>query len=174
MMLVTVLALVPHLCAVLGAFTQTRPQATLADQDDYVKHPQQQPLDPEELKELEELIGNLSSEQLEQLQDIMERDHDEMTEFDLISGELAEMGVNEEDIVDLKLLGSMMNDFLIQVDDIEMRLEMKKPHDLMDHIQLYLLGLPNKLGPLGFLALHHVLTTEEAHAAADATKVGEM
>ena len=27
--------------------------------------------------------------------------------------------------------------------------------------QLYLLGLPNKLGPLGFLALHHVLTEEE-------------
>merc|ERR1712243_350306 len=119
-----------------------------------------------------ELIGNLSSEQLEELQDIMERNHDEMTEFDLISGELAEMGVEEEDIVDLKLLGSMMNTFLIQVNDIEKRLEMKKPHDLMDHIQLYLLGLPNKLGPLGFLALHHVLTTEEVDVAA--SKVGEM
>ena len=64
------------------------------------------------MQELEELIGNLSSEQLEELQDIMERDHDEMTEFDLISGELAEMGVKEEDLVDLKLLGSMMNDFV--------------------------------------------------------------
>ena len=73
---------------------------------------------------------------------------------------------------------------------------MKKPHDLTDHIQvgfwpipcyiyqdhltiqllllqLYLLGLPNKLGPLGFLALHHVLTTDEVEAAA-ASKVGEM
>ena len=80
----------------------------------------------------------------------------------------------------------------MQVPDIEIRLEMKKPHDLMDHVQvyfavfcftrihnlvkfifvfytlsdgftfqLYLLGLPNKLGPLGFLALHHVLTEEE-------------
>ena len=58
------------------------------------------------------MIGNLSSEQLEELQDIMERNHDEMTEFDLISGELAEMGVEEEDIVDLKLLGSMMNTFV--------------------------------------------------------------
>merc|ERR550519_1991311 len=165
--------MLPHLCAVLAAFTQTRSQATLADQDDYVKHPQQQqPLDSEELKELEELIGNLSSEQLEELQNIMGRDHDEMTEFDLISGELAEMGVEEEDIVDLKLLGSMMNTFLIQVNDIEKRLNMKKPHDLMDHIQLYLLGLPNKLGPLGFLALHHVLTTEEVDA--EGSKVGEM
>ena len=34
--------------------------------------------------------------------------------------------------------------------------------------QLYLLGLPNKLGPLGFLALHHVLTEEEE---ADVVKV---
>ena len=64
------------------------------------------------MQDLEELIGNLSSEQLEELQDIMERDHDEMIEFDLISGELAEMGVEEEDLVDLKLLGSMMNDFV--------------------------------------------------------------
>ena len=50
MVLTMAAILLPHLCAVLGAFTQTRPQATLADQDDYVKHPQQQPLDPEELK----------------------------------------------------------------------------------------------------------------------------
>ena len=26
--------------------------------------------------------------------------------------------------------------------------------------QLYLLGLPNKLGPLGFIALHHILEGE--------------
>ena len=41
-------------------------------------------------------------------------------------------------------------------------------------LQLYLLGLPNKLGPLGFLALHHVLTTEETDATIAPTKVGEM
>ena len=128
-MIAAAVFLLLHLCVVLGAFTQTRSQASLADQDDYIKHPQQQqqPLDEQELKvvdffditssykllqELEELIGNLSSEQLEELQDIMERDHDEMTEFDLISGELAEMGVDEEDIADLKLLGGMMHEFV--------------------------------------------------------------
>merc|ERR1719474_414707 len=116
---------------------------------------------------VEELIGRLSTDQLEELQAIMDRNHDEMTEFDLISGELAEMGVEEEDIADLKLLGSMMHEFLVQVPDIETRLEMTKPHDLMDHVQLYLLGLPNKLGPLGFLALHHVLTEEEEVDAAE-------
>merc|ERR1719192_1903483 len=118
---------------------RTRPQASrtqpsIAAQDDYVKQPQmQKPLEPEELQELEDLIGSLSTDQLEELQAIMDRDHDEVTEFDLISGELAEMGVEEEDIADLKLLGSMMHKFLVQVPDIETRLEMKKPHDLMDH-----------------------------------------
>ena len=42
----------------------------------------------------------------------MDGDHDEMTEFDLISRELAEMGFEEEDIADLKLLGSMMHKFV--------------------------------------------------------------
>ena len=58
------------------------------------------------------MIGSLSSDQLEELQAIMDGNHDEMTEFDLISGELAEMGVEEEDIADLKLLGSMMHKFV--------------------------------------------------------------
>ena len=30
-------------------------------------------------------------------------------------------------------------------------------YTLEDHCKLYLLGLPNKLGPLGFLALHSIL-----------------
>jgi len=173
MMLYSAMAVLLHTSVVLGAFSQTRrasrTQPSQVAQDDYAKQPQmQKPLEPEELQELEDLIGSLSTDQLEELQAIMDRDHDEVTEFDLISGELAEMGVEEEDIADLKLLGSMMHKFLVQVPDIEIRLEMKKPHDLMDHVQLYLLGLPNKLGPLGFLALHHVLTEEEE---ADVVKV---
>ena len=43
-MLVTAVMLLPHLCAILAAFTPTQSQATLADQDAYVKHPQQQEL----------------------------------------------------------------------------------------------------------------------------------
>ena len=31
---------------------------------------------------------------------------------------------------------------LIQVEDIEMRLEMKKPHDLLDHIQVGFWSIP--------------------------------
>merc|ERR1719378_941961 len=30
-------------------------------------------------------------------------------------------------------------------------------NELLDNVQLYLLGLPNKLGPLGYISLHHVL-----------------
>ena len=75
------------------------------------------------------MIGNLSSEQLEELQEIMERDHDEMTEFDLISGELAQMGVEEEDIVDLKLLGSMMNDFVSKHPSLQTSIDFALPAD---------------------------------------------
>merc|ERR1712126_601168 len=32
---------------------------------------------------------------------------------------------------------------------------------LEDHVKLYLLGLPNKLGPLGFLGLHSILQDDE-------------
>merc|ERR1712105_541132 len=35
--------------------------------------------------------------------------------------------------------------------------------DAEDIAKLYLLGLPNKLGPLGFLALHSVLETDESN-----------
>ena len=31
---------------------------------------------------------------------------------------------------------------------------------LLSTLQLYLLGLPNKLGPLGYIALHHILDGE--------------
>merc|ERR550519_2770368 len=83
------------------------------------------------------------------------------TEFEMISEELRVMGLDQDDIEDLKMMAGMMHEFLILVPDIETKLEMEAPHDLLDHVQLYLLGLPNKLGPLGFLALHHILEEEE-------------
>ena len=56
MMLSSALAVFLHASVVLGAFSQTRPQASrtqpsIAAQDDYVKQPQiQKPLEPEELQ----------------------------------------------------------------------------------------------------------------------------
>merc|ERR1712105_253516 len=56
-----------------------------------------------------------------------------------------------------KHLAGMMHEFLHQIPSLAQKLELKKDYDLLDNIQLYLLGLPNKLGPLGYIALHHVL-----------------
>merc|ERR1719493_673298 len=50
-----------------------------------------------------------------------------------------------------------MVEFLEKIPNIESKLELKAEADLLDNVQLYLLGLPNKLGPLGYIALHHVL-----------------
>merc|ERR1719309_1712949 len=66
----------------------------------------------------------------------------------------------EEDVHDLKQLAALMYKFLIQVPEISSKLKLSKEYDLLDNIQLYLLGLPNKLGPLGYIALHHVLEDE--------------
>eukprot|EP00091_Calanus_sinicus_P025717 TRINITY_DN996_c0_g1_i9.p1 TRINITY_DN996_c0_g1~~TRINITY_DN996_c0_g1_i9.p1 ORF type:complete len:211 (-),score=82.66 TRINITY_DN996_c0_g1_i9:214-846(-) len=109
------------------------------------------------LKELETLVQNLDDEQLELLESIMGKDIDEATEFDMIVAELKAMGMDEEDINDLKQLSELMYEFLIQVPEVATKLELSHDYDLLDNVQLYLLGLPNKLGPLGYIALHHVL-----------------
>merc|ERR1739842_57733 len=72
-------------------------------------------------------------------------------------GELKEMGMDEDDVEDLKHLAEMMHEFLHQIPSLAQKLELKKDYDLLDNVQLYLLGLPNKLGPLGYIALHSVL-----------------
>merc|ERR1712066_141094 len=83
--------------------------------------------------------------------------NDESKEFDMISAELKEMGMDEEDIEDLRMLAEMMHGFLSQIPALATKLELEKEYDLLDNVQLYLLGLPNKLGPLGYIALHNVL-----------------
>lgn len=113
------------------------------------------------IKELDFLIENMDDKQLQELIAIIGQDLDDSSEFDQISEVLVEMGLEEEDIEDLKLLADMMHDFLSQVNNINAKLELSAPKDLMDNIQLYLLGLSNKLGPLGFMALHHVLEADE-------------
>lgn len=117
--------------------------------------------DAQILKELEVLIKNLDDSQLENLERILVEDIDHNTEFEKIMKELKKMGLDDEDIDDLKQLAALMNEFLIKVPGVEEKLEMKGNTDLMDNIQLYLLGLPNKLGPLGYIALHHVLEGDE-------------
>eukprot|EP00092_Neocalanus_flemingeri_P095552 GFUD01121573.1.p1 GENE.GFUD01121573.1~~GFUD01121573.1.p1 ORF type:complete len:221 (-),score=49.58 GFUD01121573.1:198-821(-) len=113
------------------------------------------------LKELEMLLRNLDDDQLDKLEAIMGKDIDEDSEFDMIMSELKEMGMEDEDIADLKKLSHLMDEFLSQVPELATKLEFTSEYDLLDNIQLYLLGLPNKLGPLGYIALHHVLEDDE-------------
>merc|ERR1711942_313196 len=109
-------------------------------------------------RELENLVKNLSDQnQLELLETIMGRGHDESTEFDLITAELKDMGMDEEDIEDLKQLSELMYEFLKQIPSLVTKLQLVEEYDLLDNVQLYLLGLPNKLGPLGYIALQYVL-----------------
>ena len=112
-------------------------------------------------KELEEMILNLDDDQLDLLEAIMGKDIDEVSEFDMILAELVEMGMDESEVHDLKELSALMYEFLVQVPDIANKLSLEKEYDLLDNIQLYLLGLPNKIGPLGYIALHNALVDDD-------------
>merc|ERR1712183_1174209 len=85
------------------------------------------------LKELED--AQLLKE-LEKLEAIMGKDIDEVTEFEMIMAELKEMGMEDEDIADLKQLAQLMHEFLSQVPDLASKLELESDYDLLDNIQL--------------------------------------
>jgi len=116
-------------------------------------------LEDEELsKEIENLVGNLDDEQLEKLEAILAKDLDEASEMDMLMAELKELGMDQEDIEDLLELAGMMTKFLQKVPEVEEAvLTDSSSYSLEDNVKLYLLGLPNNLGPLGFFALHSVL-----------------
>jgi len=116
-------------------------------------------LEDEELsKEIENLVGNLDDEQLEKLEAILAKDLDEASEMDMLMAELKELGMDQEDIEDLLELAGMMTKFLQKVPEVEEAvLTDSSSYNLEDNVKLYLLGLPNNLGPLGFFALHSVL-----------------
>ena len=46
---------------------------------------------------------------------------------------------------------------MTRVPGIEEKIGAESDYTLLDQIKLYLLGLPNDIGPLGFVALHSVL-----------------
>jgi len=119
-----------------------------------------QDLEDEELsKEVESLIANLDEDQLEKLEEILSKDLDAESELSMIQDELAEMGMDIEDINDLLDLAAMMTKFLSKIPELDLGSD--DEYSLEDHVKLYLLGLPNRLGPLGFLALHSVLETDD-------------
>merc|ERR1719222_978356 len=80
--------------------------------------------------------------------------------------------MDPQDIEDMFDLADMMKEFLKKIPDIEDKLDLEEDeYTLEDHCKLYLLGLPNKLGPMGFLALHSIL---ESAGEAVSVEIGEF
>jgi len=132
--------------------------------------------DDELSKEIENLVGNLDDEQLEQLEAILAKDLDEASEMDMLMAELKELGMDQEDIEDLLELAGMMSKFLQKVPEVEEAVltdSSSSSYSLEDNVKLYLLGLPNNLGPLGFFALHSVLQDGDEDDIVD-VKIGEF
>merc|ERR1719435_331017 len=101
------------------------------------------------------MIDTLSAEELDQLEAILGKPLDEKTELQMIQAELQQLGKDVQDMFDLS---EMMKKFLLKIPDVDTKLQLDEDdYSLEDHCKLYLLGLPNKLGPLGFLALHSIL-----------------
>merc|ERR1719193_1944918 len=97
------------------------------------------------------MIDTLSAEELDQLEAILGKPLDEQTE-------LQQLGMDPQDVQDMFDLSEMMKKFLLKIPDVDIKLQLAEDdYSLEDHCKLYLLGLPNKLGPLGFLALHSIL-----------------
>merc|ERR1712142_384887 len=108
-------------------------------------------------KEIEEMIDTLSAEELDQLEEILSKPLDEKAELQMIQAELEQLGMDPQDVQDMFDLAEMMKKFLLKIPDVDTKLQLDDEYSLEDHCKLYLLGLPNKLGPLGFLALHSIL-----------------
>merc|ERR1719233_102333 len=104
------------------------------------------------------MIDTLSAEELDQLEEILSKPLDEKAELQMIQAELEQLGMDPQDVQDMFDLSEMMKKFLLKIPDVDTKLQLAEDdYSLEDHCKLYLLGLPNKLGPLGFLALHSIL-----------------
>merc|ERR1712168_998655 len=122
------------------------------------------------------LIVGLSDTQLANLEEILTGDLTPEKELELIISELTNMGMDEIDIRDMLELADMMTDFLKKVPDVEKVVVGEEDYSIADNVKLYLLGLPNKLGPLGFVGLHSVLNEniEDDEASAPVADEGSV
>ena len=90
------------------------------------------------VQELENLVKSLDNDQLNLLETILgkEDENDESTEFDMITAELKEMGMDEDDIKDLEQLAELMHEFLNHIPELAQKLELKQEYDLLDNVQV--------------------------------------
>ena len=80
-------------------------------------------LDEADLKEMEQLITNLDEQQLKELDAILTLRLEEGSLPDNITDELVDMGLDQEDILDLQYLSQLMYDFLSQIGDLKDKLK---------------------------------------------------
>ena len=89
------------------------------------------------MMELEVLIKSLDDEQLDKLENIINKDLDQASEFDMIVKELKAMGMDDEDIEDLGQLALLMKEFLEKVPMLEEKLGMAPgSNELLDNVQV--------------------------------------
>ena len=89
------------------------------------------------MKELEVLIKSLDDEQLDKLENIINKDLDQASEFNMIVKELKAMGMDDEDIEDLGQLALLMKEFLEKVPMLEEKLGMAPgSNELLDNVQV--------------------------------------
>ena len=84
------------------------------------------------------MVKSLDNDQLNLLETILgkEDENDESTEFDMITAELKEMGMDEDDIKDLEQLAELMHEFLNHIPELAQKLELKQEYDLLDNVQV--------------------------------------
>ena len=88
------------------------------------------------LKEWEIIVKNLDDEQLDNIEDILAKNLERNREFEMIMLELKAMGMDEQDISDLKQLAEFMHEFLVQIPNLKIKLEIANNNDLLDNIQV--------------------------------------
>ena len=98
------------------------------------------------LKEWEIIVKNLDDEQLDNIEEILAKNLERSREFEMIMTELKAMGMDEQDISDLKQLAEYMHEFLIQIPNLKIKLEIANNNDLLDNIQVF---------PLIYLQIFH-------------------
>ena len=93
--------------------------------------------DAQILKEWEIIVRNLNDDQLDNIEDILAKDLERSKEFEMIMSELEAMGMDKQDISDLKQLAELMHEFLLNVPNLKIKLEIVNDNDLLDNIQVF-------------------------------------
>jgi len=121
-------------------------------------------------RELEDFVFQLDDEELEaleeRLEEIIEGDYVGDMESKMILKQLSMIGLGDDDLREFNILADDMTIFLSTIPTMRTKLGLSG-EDLADNVKMYLLGLDNELGPIGFLALHRLIRGDEVEVVAE-------